>query len=50
LLILLDLSEQRPSPRLLATSFDLTAAEAKLAALIGAGETVERAAKRLGGS
>jgi DNA-binding CsgD family transcriptional regulator len=49
LLILLDLSEQRPSPpRLLATSFDLTAAEAKLAALIGAGETVERAAERLG--
>lgn len=49
LLTLLDLSEQKP-PRslLLATSFGLTAAEAKIAALIGAGETVENAAERLG--
>jgi DNA-binding CsgD family transcriptional regulator len=49
LLILLDLSDQRPPPsRLLVASFGLTAAEAKLAGLIGAGETVERAAERLG--
>jgi DNA-binding CsgD family transcriptional regulator len=32
----------------LATSFGLTAAEAKIAALIGAGETVASAAQRLG--
>jgi DNA-binding CsgD family transcriptional regulator len=49
LLLLLDLSDQRPPPsRLLAQSFGLTAAEAKLAGLIGAGETVERAAEQLG--
>jgi DNA-binding CsgD family transcriptional regulator len=47
--MLLDLSERRPLPsRLLATSFGLTTAEAKLAGLIGAGESVERAAERLG--
>jgi DNA-binding CsgD family transcriptional regulator len=49
LLLLLDLSEQRaPQSRLIATSFGLTAAEAKLAALIGAGKTIEHAAERLG--
>jgi hypothetical protein len=46
LLMLLDLSERRPLPfRLLATSFGLTAVGAKLAGLIGAGESVERAAE-----
>jgi DNA-binding CsgD family transcriptional regulator len=49
LLTLLDLSERRqPASRLLATSFGLTSAEAKVAALIGAGETVASAAERLG--
>jgi DNA-binding CsgD family transcriptional regulator len=49
LLLLLDLSERRPpQSELLVTLFGLTGAEAKLAALIGAGETIERAAKRLG--
>jgi DNA-binding CsgD family transcriptional regulator len=49
LLMMLDLSDHRPPPpRLLAASFGLTAAEAKLAALVGAGETIERAAERLG--
>jgi DNA-binding CsgD family transcriptional regulator len=49
LLLLLDLSERRPpESRLLITSFGLTAAEARLAALIGAGETIERAAEQLG--
>jgi DNA-binding CsgD family transcriptional regulator len=49
LLTLLDLSERRrPPSRVLATSFGLTAAEAKIAALIGAGETVASAAQRLG--
>lgn len=48
LLMLLDLSDQKPPPSaLLATSFGLTAAEAKLAGLVGAGETVERAAEQL---
>jgi DNA-binding CsgD family transcriptional regulator len=49
LLLLLDLSERRPpQSRLLVTSFGLTAAEARLAALIGSGETIERAAEQLG--
>jgi DNA-binding CsgD family transcriptional regulator len=49
LLMLLDLSDHKPPPsRMLATSFGLTAAEAKLAGLIGAGEKIERAAERLG--
>jgi DNA-binding CsgD family transcriptional regulator len=49
LLMLIDLSDQRPPPsRLLVTSFGLTASEAKLAGLIGGGESVERAAERLG--
>ncbi len=49
LLQLLDLSERKPiQPRLLVRAFGLTTAEANLAALIGAGETIERAAERFG--
>jgi DNA-binding CsgD family transcriptional regulator len=49
LLTLVDLSKRKPPPsRLLATSFGLTAAEAKIAVLIGTGETVASAAERLG--
>jgi DNA-binding CsgD family transcriptional regulator len=49
LLMLLDLSGRTaPHSRTLARVFDLTAAEAKLASLIGAGESIERAAERLG--
>jgi DNA-binding CsgD family transcriptional regulator len=49
LLTLVDLSaRKRPPSQLLATSFGLTAAEAEIAALIGAGETIATAADRLG--
>lgn len=49
LLLFLDLSERRlTQSRLLIMLFGLTAAEANLAALIGMGETVERAAEHLG--
>jgi len=49
LLMLLDFGRRRrPHPGLLAPAFGLTAAEAKLASLIGAGESIERAAERLG--
>jgi DNA-binding CsgD family transcriptional regulator len=49
LLMLLDLGQRSaPPPGLLAQVFGLTAAEAKLASLLGAGESVERAAERLG--
>ena len=48
LLMLLDLSERTaPHSGLLARVFGLTAAEAKLASLIGAGESIECAAERL---
>jgi len=49
LLILLDLGERAaPDCGSLARVFGLTAAEAKLASLIGAGESIEHAAERLG--
>ena len=49
LLLLLDLSERSAAHSgLLARVFGLTAAEAKLASLIGAGESIECAAERLG--
>lgn len=48
-LMLLDLGERSaPHSGLLAQVFALTAAEAKLASLIGAGHSIERAADRLG--
>jgi DNA-binding CsgD family transcriptional regulator len=49
LLVLLDLqAKSTPDARLLAQAFGLTTAEAKLASYIGAGESIELAAERLG--
>jgi DNA-binding CsgD family transcriptional regulator len=49
LLTLFDLGERKARhPELLADAFGLTAAEAKLASLLGTGESIERAAERLG--
>ncbi len=49
LLVLLDLhAKDLPDPGLLAQAFGLTGAEAKLAARLGAGQSIERAAEQLG--